>query len=194
MDEETGLYYYGTRYLDPKASIWISSDLALGEYIPEAGKGNSKDAGSLPGMGGVDTHINFNLYHYAGNNPVRYIDPDGRELDIFFQNDEKDQIKILEGLQKLTDDKLEIKDGKIIISEKGEGKKIDGTKLIEEFINSKEVIHIVLSEESENFYSSSDLLYGKVVIWNNKNYYNCYPIYKENVGLVREEKLIQKFY
>lgn len=56
------------------------------------------------------------------------------------------------------------------------------------------MIHIVLSEESENFYSSSDLLYGKVVIWNNKNYYNCYPIYKENVGLVREEKLIQKFY
>lgn len=33
MDEETGLYYYGTRYLDPKASIWISSDPALGEYM-----------------------------------------------------------------------------------------------------------------------------------------------------------------
>jgi hypothetical protein len=66
--------------------------------------------------------------------------------------------------------------------------------LIWELVNSKEVIHIVLSEKNENSYSSSDLLYGKVVIWNNKNYYNYYPIYKENVGLIREEKLIQKFY
>ena len=68
--------------------------------------------------------------------------PDGRELDVFFENGEKNQIKILEGLQNLTDDKLEIKDGKIIISEKGEGKKIDGTKLIWELVNSMELIKV----------------------------------------------------
>ncbi len=30
-------------------------------------------------MGGVFNHINCDLYHYAGNNPVKYTDPDGNE-------------------------------------------------------------------------------------------------------------------
>ena len=73
IDEETGLYYYGARYLDPKYSMWISTDPALGEYIPVAGSDTSK----LPGIGGVYNNVNLNLYHYAGNNPVKYTDPDG---------------------------------------------------------------------------------------------------------------------
>ena len=34
---ETGLYYYGARYLDPKYSMWLSTDPALSDYIPAAG-------------------------------------------------------------------------------------------------------------------------------------------------------------
>ena len=84
LDEETGLYYYGARYLDPKYSMWNSTDPALGEYIPKApiNEEAKRYNQNLPGMGGVFNHINSNLYHYAGNNPVKYTDPDGRFLHI----------------------------------------------------------------------------------------------------------------
>ena len=83
LDNETGLYYYGARYLDPKTSRWLSGDPAVGEYIPSApvNEEAKKRNGSLPGMGGVFNYANLHAYHYAGNNPVKYVDPDGRKLD-----------------------------------------------------------------------------------------------------------------
>ena len=84
MDEETGLYYYGTRYLDPKYSRWLSGDPALGDYIPKAPIDDEakKHNENLPGMGGVFNVVNLHLYHYAGNNPVTYTDPDGKYAEI----------------------------------------------------------------------------------------------------------------
>ncbi len=70
LDKETGLYYYGARYLDPKYSRWISTDPALGEYLTDSGKSSS---------GGIYNDKNLNLYHYANNNPIKYTDPDGRD-------------------------------------------------------------------------------------------------------------------
>jgi RHS repeat-associated protein len=78
-DEETGLYYYGARYLDSKTGRWLSADPALGEYVPGAPVNDEarKRNGNLPGMGGVFNVVNLHLYHYAGNNPLKYTDPDG---------------------------------------------------------------------------------------------------------------------
>ena len=73
VDKETGLYYYGARYLDSKYSMWISTDPALGEYISDPKKSSS---------GGIFNPVNLALYHYSGNNPIKYTDPDGRDHGI----------------------------------------------------------------------------------------------------------------
>ncbi len=55
FDEETGLYYYGARYYDPRISIWISTD-QLQETTP-----------------------NCTSYLYCMGNPIIFIDIDGRD-------------------------------------------------------------------------------------------------------------------
>ena len=64
-NRETCLYYYGARYLDPKYSRWLSTDPALGDYIPgapvddEARERNK----NLPGQGGAFNLVNSNLHY-----------------------------------------------------------------------------------------------------------------------------------
>jgi RHS repeat-associated protein len=80
LDLETGLYYYDVRYLDPKTSRWLSGDPALGDYLPGAPVDEEawKRNGNLPGQGGAFSLVNMHVYHYAGNNPVKYVDPNGK--------------------------------------------------------------------------------------------------------------------
>ena len=56
LDNETGLYYYGARYLDPTGAMWLSVDPVF-------------HAGTSP-------------YAYCLGNPVKMVDPDGRN-DIY---------------------------------------------------------------------------------------------------------------
>lgn len=65
IDEETGLYYHGARYYNPKTDQWQSPDPALDSYLD--GSPN----------GGVFQPFNLASYTYGNNNPVRLTDPTG---------------------------------------------------------------------------------------------------------------------
>jgi RHS repeat-associated protein len=82
LDEETGLYYFGARYYDPRTSVWQSGDLALEDYLP---MGRQVFEPQLPGMGGIYNSRNLGMYSYGHQNPVTYSDPDGRSASAFFE-------------------------------------------------------------------------------------------------------------
>ena len=89
LDKETGLYYFGAKYYDARISRWISTDPALEKYFPKPNDYDTEHdfywyilndaSGKLPGMGGVYNVLNLDMYHYAGNNPVKLVDPDGNQ-------------------------------------------------------------------------------------------------------------------
>jgi RHS repeat-associated protein len=152
-DEETGLYYYGARYLDAKASRWLSTDPALGEYIPGAPVDEEarKRNGNLPGMGGVYNLINLHLYHYAGNNPVKYIDPDGNEIIIAQQ---KDRIPLLKMINSVSAQKYNvdssgnlIQDGNKKNSIFGIGRSQEFSDRLQEGIESTSIISLGISDK-----------------------------------------------
>jgi RHS repeat-associated protein len=69
--DETGLYYYGARYYDPRQSTWISADPELKRYI----EGGSAMTAYQP--------RNLGLYAYTWNNPVILRDPTGGCVEDF---------------------------------------------------------------------------------------------------------------
>ena len=73
LDEETGLYYFGARYYDPRTGVWQSPDPESANYL--AGAPN----------GGVYTSVNLATYTYAANNPIVYGDPTGHAWSDFWQ-------------------------------------------------------------------------------------------------------------
>jgi len=71
LDVETGLYYFGARYYDPRLGLWTTPDPILDSYL--TGTPNR----------GVFSPQNLNLYSYTWNNPVSHSDQSGLFLDTF---------------------------------------------------------------------------------------------------------------
>lgn len=75
LDEDTGLYYYGARYYNPRLSIWYGIDpLAVYNPIME-----SEFYGDGEHNGGVFYWANLNPYIYTYQNPIIYTDPNGKQ-------------------------------------------------------------------------------------------------------------------
>ena len=75
MDAETGLYYYGARFYDPRISVGLSvGPIALWNPVMEVeyyieGQHN----------GGIFNDKNLNVYGYTYQSPVIYVDPNGKQ-------------------------------------------------------------------------------------------------------------------
>lgn len=74
FDEETGLYYYGARYYDPRLSVWMSVD-PISNYDPL----NNENFLDGQHNGGIYNFANLNPYVYCYNRSTVYIDPNGKQ-------------------------------------------------------------------------------------------------------------------
>ena len=75
FDEETGMYYYGARYYEPRLSLWVSVD-PISNYDPR----NNENYLDGEHNNGVYNSYNFFPYEYCYQNPLHYIDPNGKQV------------------------------------------------------------------------------------------------------------------
>ena len=86
LDEETGLYYFGARYYDPRKVRWESVDPLLALPVGRLDQTSAQSSDPKAAVSDDPARLSgtLNRYGYALHEPRTYIDPDGR--DTFRQN------------------------------------------------------------------------------------------------------------
>ena len=156
LDEETGMYYYEARYYAPP--VFTSRDPLFEKYFW------------------------MSPYAYCANNPVKYVDPDGRTIVIIGED----------GMQYIwRDDKLYYKTGRfeIEMKENKVGKSVMDIASSLKQINSTKEGHIVLSELSlsETKYTITGKQKGNTVACYTRSDRTLYMNKKSDVGTLSHE-------
>ena len=142
LDEETGLYYYGARYMNPRTSLWYGVDPLTEEY---------------PSIG---------VYTYCADNPIRNIDSDGERI-IGIKG--KDAV-YLDKQDKITFTKFATQDIRRIVAALMMTK--EGEKILYYAIRSKILVKMNISIDAkiEKVAAGNNYIYGETLQGNfNKN-------------------------
>ncbi|WP_286441879.1 MULTISPECIES: RHS repeat-associated core domain-containing protein [unclassified Myroides] len=191
LDTQTGYYYYGARYYDPGASIFLSVD-PLAEKMP-----------------------NYNPYAYTFNNPINFTDPtgmvpeggewipgtDGKKID--FKIDDKTQKPIWtsntsEEFKEVANTMLETKIGSENLREALDSK----VKMSVEFSDESRVeggsaefgenIPLKLSKDGKTILESKIIIYKGTTDYLNSNYGSDWTIENPDTGGVMHSGKLSK--
>ena len=150
FDEETGMYYYGARYYDPRISLWMSTDPAQEEYYSHSS------------------------YCFSGNNPIIYIDYNGKEwtdLDgqvitdtknikkfIFYSKDFSKQAKVQynDGIKKYGAGSVAMSQTSTTQAFSEDWKNMNGTEISEVLIMTHGKNQSILVGEGQQFTATGD--------------------------------------
>ena len=91
LDSETNLTYFGARYLDMKTSLWLNTD-PLSGYNPIQETEHYIDGQH---NNGVFNPMNHNTYGYTYNNPIKWVDPNGKQTTAPIVNGQTNKIESL---------------------------------------------------------------------------------------------------
>jgi RHS repeat-associated protein len=134
LDEETGLYYYGARYYDARVSLWLGAD-PMQEKYP-----------------------NVSTYAYCLLNPVKLIDPDGRDYTMSINRNKDDEITSI-----AISVKVYITGAKASEKRADELNKLAKSTFASKTINKVKVSFNIKYEYSENI-TTSDLKNGENIL------------------------------